>query len=1135
MRTKWFLGLLLCFGLPLLGQTLGDISGRVNDPSGAGVPDAAVTLTNTATNAVRSANSTGDGLYTFTSVPPGVYNLKVEHMGFTTAISTNVQVQVQQSVRLDLTLQVGQVSETVEVSAAAALLQSENATVGTVIENRGIVELPLNGREYLNLVTLAPNVSNLAPASGQAGARQGGDRAAQSISAGGNRIVYDYYTLDGVNNTDPNFNTYIVLPSIDALQEFKVQTGVYPAEFGHEATQINVLTKSGGNAYHGSLFEFVRNNDFDAKPYAFTATRPGVSPFKWNDYGYEIDGPIVIPKVFNGRNKLFFMSNDEWLVQRQNAQAVFSVPTPLMFQGNFSQISNIVYDPTTKTPYPNNTIPSNLISPISQKLLKYYNSSTLPGLTNNYVQNEASPLSRDGFVVRMDFVESAKSQWTGRYSWGVEAQSQQTINVSGAKTSVGYEQYLGSNTRILSPNIVNEARFGYSRFYNALTAVGAFTTDYVSQLGLPNLPAGPGVTWGIPNVTFNEGGYGAFGDSSDGPYQNQNNTTQFLDNISWNKGKHSFKFGFEYDRQNFNQFGNQYTRGQYAFNALATAQIGADGKTVQGTGDAFAEFLLGDIYQPTVAVAAAQAAFQRNNEYAFIDDTWKVTPKLTLSLGLRYELVPPFTDQTNNLFIAYVPQNILTPGAPQSAWPYFVRQGNCTDPYAGPPSIAVRWTKTPVVCSNGLLPNQLMGTRHNDFAPRFGIAYSLNSKTVIRAGFGKFYSQDNGNSPYFDLARNLAVRNSPVATTATGPFTYANAFPSTSGATVSVGAPYSYSDNPAHHTAYTLQYMLNIQRQFGESWSVEAGYLGSVSHHMAGFWNQNQGVPSPVGTSASHLPFGDFTFIQTVEDMGNAEYNSLAVKITRRFSGGLSLTSAYTYSKSIDDTSGIRVQGYDTLFPQNSACIRCERGLSSFDTRNRLVVSPLYELPVGKGKLLNINNSFANAIIGGWQVGGIMTIQSGIPQTITIGSVDNSNTQTGYDRPNYVSGTSVNASNQAPGGWYNRTAFIEAPFGSFGNVSRDTAIAPGVFTINAELHKNFRMPYNEHHQLQFRAEAFNLLNHPNWGQPNGNILAGSVIPGAPAGTARSSFGTISGLAGQLNGFPATIPMRQLQLGLKYTF
>src|SRR6202047_397656 len=361
MRTEWFVAVLFLSGLSVIGQTLGDISGQVADPSGAGVPSSVVTLTNTATNAVRTTNSNEQGLYTFTSVPPGIYNVKVEHPGFKTTTSNNVEVQVQQSVRLDMTVQVGQVSESIEVSATAALLQSENATVGTVVETKSIVELPLNGREYLNLVTLAPNVSNLAPPSGQAQSRQGAARGNQSISAGGNRIVHDYFTLDGVVNTDPNFNTYVVLPSIDALQEFKVQTGIYPAEFGHEATQINVLTKSGGNAFHGSLFEFVRNNDFDAKPYAFTATRPGVSPFKWNDYGFEIDGPVSIPKLFNGKNRLFFMANDEWRVQRKNAQAVFSVPTPLMFQGNFSQISNILYDPTTHTPFQGNKIPSHML------------------------------------------------------------------------------------------------------------------------------------------------------------------------------------------------------------------------------------------------------------------------------------------------------------------------------------------------------------------------------------------------------------------------------------------------------------------------------------------------------------------------------------------------------------------------------------------------------------------------------------------------------------------------------------------------------------------------------------------------------------------------------------------------------
>jgi len=1115
-------------GLSLPGQTLGDISGQVADASHAAVGDATVTLTNAATNTVRQATTNAEGLYTFASVPPGVYNIKIEHPGFKTVNSANVEVQVQQSVRLDYTLDVGQITESVQVEAAADLLQSENATVGTVIATKNITELPLNGREYLNLVTLAPNVSNFAPPSGQTQSRQGGDRANQSISAGGNRIVFDYFTLDGVVNTDPNFNTYIVLPSIDALQEFKVQTGVYPAEFGHEATQINVLTKSGGNAFHGALFEFVRNNDFDAAPFSFTSVHQPISPFKWNDYGFELDGPVYIPKLYNGRNRLFFMANDEWLVQRQNFQQAYNVPTPAMFNGDFRQLlpNTIIYDPTTKAPISDNMLPPTSISPYSKALLKYYNSSTLPGLTNNYVQSNAAPLNRDGFVLRMDFVESAKSQWSGRYSWGDENQSNQTINVSGSNLLINYEQYMGSNTRILSANVLNEARFGYTRFYNSLGAISQGTVNIVDQLKLPNLAAGPPVTWGIPSVTFSD--FSAFGDNSDGPYQNSNNTTQFLDNLSWNKGKHSLKFGFEYDRQNFNQLGNQYSRGQYSFQANAT-ESALDPVTNKRTGGyAFADFLLGYPFQSTVAVAAAYATFQRNTEAAFVDDTWKVTPKLTLSLGLRYELTPPFTDTQNNLFIVHVPQIYTTPGAPQSAWPYFVRQGNCTDPYTANPPIAVRWTKTPVVCSNGLLPNQLMATRHTDFAPRFGIAWSPDAKTVIRTGIGIFFSQDNSNSVYFDLARNLAVRNSNIATTGLGDVTYNTAFPSTSGATVPVGAPYAYSDNPLHHTPYSMQYLFNIQRQFGATWSVEAGYLGSVSHHLYGFWNQNEGIPSPIGTSASHLPFGDFTFIQSVEDMGNGEYNSFSLKISKRFSAGMSLLTAFTHGVSIDDTSGIRIQGYDTLFPQNSYCIRCERGPSSFDARNRLVVSPLYELPIGKGKPLNINNSVANAVIGGWQVGGIFTLQSGVPQTILIPGVDNSLTQNlGYDRPNST-GISSSLSNPTPNGWYNRAAFVEAPQGFFGNVGRDTAIAPGIFAVNAEVHKNFRI--KETHQFQFRAEAFNLLNHPNFGGPSGNMFAGAPDPNAPnpATAPHLGFGVINTLA-------TGIPMRQIQLGLKYTF
>ncbi|HEV1283847.1 MAG TPA: TonB-dependent receptor [Bryobacteraceae bacterium] len=1139
MRTKLFVVTSFLLSVPLMGQTLGEITGRISDPSGAGVPDAALTLTSTATNAARQTRSTADGDYSFPLVPPGLYKVKVEHPGFKIETNNSVEVQVQQTVRLDFTLQVGDVTQTVEISASANMLQAENATLGSVVSNTSIVQLPLNGRQYLNLVALNANVNTLSPPAGQSQSRQGGDRSNESISAGGNRIFFDYFTLDGVNNTDVDFNTYIVLPSIDAIQEFKVQTGVYPAEFGHGATQINVLTKSGGNLYHGSLFEFLRNDDMDANnSYAFTANRPIKSPFRWNDYGYELDGPVRIPKLFDGRNKLFFMSNFETLVEAQSAQAVYSLPTAAMQQGNYSAWPTTIYQPNSGgVPFPGNVIPTSQLSPTSQALLKYYDAATLPGFVNNYTQYNQSPLNRDGFIIRMDFVESAKSQWSGRYSWGSEVQKSGGLTITGTKITTGYEQYLGSNTRILSPNLVNEARFGYSRIFNAISTADAFTVNPVGALGIPNMPAGPPVQWGVPSVSFSGDGFSSLGDNSDDPYQISDNTTQLVDNLSWIKGKHTFKFGFEYNRQNFDQYGNQFLRGQFTFSANATQS------PTHTAGDAFAEFLLGDFFQSTVAFQAANANYQRNIEAAFIDDTWKITPKLTLSLGLRYELTPPFYDTNNNLFQIVIPQILAVSAVPQSSglWPYMIRQGNCQNPYTANPPIPFIWAQTPAVCSNGLEDGQLLKVRYNDFAPRIGIAWSPDSKTVVRAAVGEFFVQDNGNSMYFDPARNIGVRLTLTAniggtTWANGSgvesglaATYANAVtpPGAGGAPTPFPPPYGYVAAYSHHTSYTTQYLLNVQRQLSANWSVEAGYLGSESHHLYGFFNANNGIPGTVGSSISRLPFADFGVIQLVADGVNADYNSLSFKVTKRFSQGLSVLTNYTYSRSIDDSSGIRVQGYDSLFPQNSYCIKCERGPSAFNVPQRWVTSVLYELPVGKGKPLNITNGVLNAIIGGWQTGGTMTVMQGLPVSLTIGGVDNSETDEAYDRPNYIGGP-VNASNQIPAHWYNPSAFAEGAPGTFGNVGRNTMLSPGIFVIDTELHKDWVMPYSEHHRLQLRFEAFNVLNHPNFGEPNPNILAGAAIAGAPAGTAHASFGVIGGLA-------AGTTMRQLQVAMKYTF
>ncbi len=1102
----------LC-AIALFAQTMGEITGHVSDSTGAAVPAANIFLTNIATNAVRTTVSTDSGDYTFPAVAPGLYNIRVERTSFKTAFSKDVRVQVQQTVRLDFALEVGQVTESVVVSASAEMLQAENQSLGTVIENKGITELPLNGRNYLSLVALAANANTLSQFSGQAGGRLGGDRATQSISAGGNRIMFDYFTLDGVSNTDPDFSTYVVLPSVDAIQEFKVQTGVYPAEFGHQSTQINVLTKSGGNAYHGSLFEFVRNDEFDATPYAFTATHPVKSPFKWNDYGFELDGPVRIPKLFDGRNKLFFMANDEWKVQRQNSQATYSVPTAAMFTGDFSAFPATIYDPNSagsggsKTPFTGNIIPPSQIDPISKKLLNYYVPSNLPGLSNNYTQMNSAPNNRDAFTLRMDFIESDKSQWTGRYSWGDENQANTGISITGSKILTNYEQYLGTNTRTISPTLVNEARFGYTRLSNSLGTYSAYNVDTVSAVGIPGLQSGAPVSWGVPFASFAGDGFQAIGDAQDGPYAINDNTLQLVDNVSWTHGKHHVRFGFEYSRQNFNQVGNQFSRGQFAFQPNATQS-----STLTG-GDAFAEFLLGDLYQSIVAVALAQAKFQRNAETAFVDDTWKVTPKVTLSLGLRYELTPPWTNTLNNQFTAFVPHIQATSTPPASETPYMVRQGNCTDPYAGPPPINIRWTTVDAKCSNGLLPNQLLKTSYRDFAPRVGIAYSPDSKTVVRAGWGIFYNQEIGNA-YFDLARNTGGRVTLTSNIGTPSLFYSNAVPP-SGTYANVPSPYAYSMSPDHKTTYVMQSLFNIQRQLTQNWVVEAGYLGGMSRHLQGFSDVNQGIPGTVGNAASRRPYKGFSNIQYVQDGGTGSYNSLGVKATRRFSQGLSVIGSYTWAKSIDTTSGIRNQGWDTLYPQNSYCLSCERGLSAFDTKHRIVTSVLYELPIGKGKSLGITNPVANTIIGGWQLGGTLTLQSGMPGNLTIGGFDNASTGSGgYDRPN-ASGVSPYLDNPMPYRYWSLAAFTKAPAGQFGNVGRDAIRGPGIIGFDAEVHKEFRMPYKEGHLLQFRLEAFNVLNHPNWQMPNLNVLA-----------AGSGFGTVNATSTQ---------MRQVQLGLKYSF
>lgn len=1122
---------MLC-ALAASAQTLGDLSGEVRDPSGALVPGVRITLTNAATNATRQTTTNEAGFYAFPALQPGVYTIRAEKEGFRAYVRTGLEIQVQLSSRVDIELQVGAVTESVEVRAETVLLQTEDATVGTVIENKRIVELPLNGRNALQLVSLAPNVSFGFPAAGQAGARQGGIRAEQSVAVAGHRAQFNRFTLDGVENTDPNFNTIVVMPSVDALQEFKVQTGIYPAEFGRAATQINMSTKPGGNEYHGTLFYFFRNEKLDAKNYAFTAARPPKDPFKWNQFGFTLGGPVRVPGLFDGRNRLFFMTNYEWFRQRRQVQAVYSLPSPAMRNGNFTDVVTTpnaairtlgIFDPLTRAvingvntaqPFPNNTIPASRIHPISKALLEFYPEPNLPNpdLRNNRVQAQGQPINRDQFVGRFDWVESANSQWFGRYSWGDENQTAEALKLNGSKIVTNFEQYMVTNTRVLSPSTVNEARVAFSRFYNTNGPELAFTRDVVGELKIPGLASGPPVQWGIPNISL-QGVYSGFGNDSEGPYEINNSVLQLVDNFSIIRGRHSLKFGGEVRRDRYFQVGNQFARGQFTFTNNATRDLATSGRT----GDNFADFLLGETYQAEAAVSIARARFQTWSMALYVDDTWRLSSRLTLNFGLRYELTPPWEDQTGNLFNGIVPLDAhLTLDNPnvtdRSLYPFFMRQApsrqNC---YEG---VNIRWPEIDVRC-DGSLGRRLVGIDRNDFAPRVGITWAPSSRWVFRAGFGTFYSQDTGN-PRFDMARNLAGRLRDNSRTDFPHLNWNNALASIAGGVANVFRPYTFANPYDRRTPYSNQWTFNIQRELGGNMVFEAGYMGNSSRRLESLRAVNEARPANPAvdrrTIAQRSPFPNFGRIQLVDNGGFGTYHSLGVKLTRRYSNGLTFLNSYTWAKAIDTATAIRNHGGDTLFPQNSYCRNCEKARSSHDTRHRFVSSLLYDLPVGRGRRVSIENPVLNAIAGGWQISSILTLQTGFPVTVTNGQ-DASNTGAFFDRPNSTGRKAeLPRGQQDPQRFFDTTAFFPNAPGTHGNVGRNTLTGPGVIGWDFSALKNFPLR-SESRYFQLRFEWFNFPNHPNWGLPNTNIASGG-------------FGQITS---------TRTNMRQLQLAAKIIF
>jgi len=1099
-RVLWVVVVSLLLAADLASaQTFGQITGRVVDASGGVLPGASVTVTNPQTGVAATEPANTAGVYVFPNLLPGTYNVKVELQGFQSAVRNSVELQTQQTVRLDFSLAIGTIAETVEIVGSAPMINTEDTAIGTVIDNRRIVDLPLNGRNFLQLVSLTPNVSASFADPGQSGTRQGGDRSGQQLSISGGRREWNYYTLDGMNNTDVNFNSYILLPSIDALQEFKIQSGIYSAEFGRGIGQVNVTTKSGTNAYHGTVWEFLRNNKLDALPYAFGGDTPKSSPFRWNQFGFTLGGPVRIPHLIDGRNKLFFMGNYEGFRLRNQKETLFSVPSAAMRRGDFSERSATIRDPLTNAPFPGNIIPGSRLSPISLALLDYYplpNQPTL-GLANNFNAVNSNRTDKDQINVRVDFTESSKSSWYGRYGWTDEGQFTGGIRLNGGTVATRAQQALIDNTRVLSARLVNEMRFGYNRFFNNAGTELNNVMDPIAAVGLSLPTKVPPDAWGLPSIGI--AGFSGFGPDSNSPYINSNQNWQFTENLSWNRGSHFVKTGADLRLDHYNQDGNQFARGSAGFNNNVA------------TGFGFADFMLGYLGTWSYASGLAVARLTAFSQSYYISDTWKLRPNLTITSGLRYEFTPPWTDTSERQITAVIPLNTPQPQvADLGLHPVLVRAGN-GDFYE---NAGIRFSPDIQVARDGRLGNRLIKADYTNFAPRFGAAWSVTPKTVLRAGVGRFYVQDIGNIA-FDMNRNLQGRltvqstSTNLISTWTDPFNFGSGNPcNTPAGVLCVVRPLVLTSNIDRKTPYVDEWETSVQQEFTSNMALEVSYLGSRGDRLQRWINlANQPVP---GTSsvASRSPFPEFGLFQGAANVGYSRYNSLGLKLTRRYSNGLTVLGSYTYSKSTDNGSGIRTLGTDPLNPQNSYCLSCEDGPSVFDQRHRFVTSTVYDLPFGPGRKY-LSEGVVGKVLGGWKLNSIVTIGSGFPLTVSAGE-DTANIGN-CCRPDRVAGVSTALDDPTVSRWFNTAGYSRAAAGAFGSAGRGEVIGPGIINWDFSTSKEFHISTTNYIQLRF--EAFNFLNHPNWGDPNTTF--NSV-----------AFGTINSTRTE---------MRQLQFGLKLVF
>jgi hypothetical protein len=1104
MTTVFLLGALLVVSA-LFGQTTSTITGTVTDKSGAVVSAAAVRVTNVETDVTREATTDADGTFSVPLLPPGRYRVQVQKEGFRPIVRDNLTLEVNQVARLDFALELGAVTESVQVTSAAPLIESDTSAIGQVIENKQITELPLNGRNFVQLATLGPGVTGVgfsAAGTIMSGTRPDDSRPGSELFSNGNREGSNNFLYDGIDNNERLTLSITLRPSVEAVREFKIQTNMFAAEQGRNAgATVNVISKSGTNQFHGSLYEFVRNDKFDARDF-FAPTGQAKPAYRQNQFGASLGGPVV-------KNKLFFFTNYEGFTKRRENVSVNTVPTEAMRRGDFSAVRDI-YDPFTVRPDPNNAgrfirdafpnrqIPAARFDPIAVKLINAYPLPQRPGLVNNHTSILKEKQRWDQGDGRIDWNLSEKDMIFGRYSRQDTATTKpstfQNITLPGLDQPVGLGNegtFAGDSvlvahhavlswTRTLTPTFLMDAKMGFNRFNLDYRQEGAVEGARLGEkLGVPNANQGPQAN-GIPITGMS--GYQGIGQTRSLPILRVENTYNPNVNFTNLRGRHTFKYGLDVRRRQLSQFQTNRGSGRFNFDATFTTNPSA----TANTGDTMASFLLGT---PALIEQDFLLVFPgiRGTEWGtFVQDDWRVSDRLTLNLGLRYEYDTPYSEVANR-------------------WTNF-------DVNAGKLLIAGFNTDSNV----GVNPDR------NNWAPRFGFAYKATGSTVVRGGFGIYYNTQGSESVSLRLHRQTPF--GPILTETIDQFSnnprrmsqgfrplppldFQSATANPTGAFLAL--------DPNFKNGTVMQFNLQIQQELPWNMVAKIGYVGNLGRQLDYTYNYNQPDPGPTAT-ATRRPLRNLvpnvTDVTYMTSDGRSAYHALQATAEKRFSSGLSFLTAYTWAHSVDNVPNAFGGAANGPFPQDIRFRNNDRGNSGFDIRHRLTHSMNYELPFGKGKRFGIENGFANAVLGDWQTNVIFTAQTGLPFTPTLNtSVSNA----GGSRPDRLKSGEID--NPTVNKWFD-TSFntADAAWGvprqyTYGNSGRNILYGPGRVNLDFSIFKNFR--FSESRNLQFRAESFNLTNTPQFGLPN------SAVGNAGAGIITSTVGN----------------PRQMQFALRFAF